>query len=360
VLEHISDRLARLIQNEIWGELAAPMAKRRLPECVKSMPQVVVGYGSAIYNPCLDPHESIASAIDSSARFASIQSVRNLDRHREMMTTLIQAPGLLYPNYQGVFKLQGLSKEMVDQASKGKSIAPLESHLYAFESLIRVKTDEVRALMGSAKAVVDPAYLRPDILFEIAKSTKVALELDQACLNLAITNGVNLPGYLMVNILPRNLYFLRHLHELFRLRGDIILEVSESEAINNIEMLEDVRKQVSDRNVLIAADDFGRAFAGLDRIIQMKPQLIKFDRSLIQDIHQDPVKHSYLSGLISAARLLNTTCLAEGVEKWEELEVLQSMGVELVQGFLLHRPQDVDTVLKQLSQKSNLLLGTVA
>lgn len=354
VLENIADRLHRIIQNALWTELSAPAENRRLPACIKNMPTVVVGFASAMYNPCLDPHEIISTAIDSSTRVAQIQSIRMRDRHREMMNTLIQGENLLYPNYQAVFRLANLKKADIEKARKEQSISPLYDSLYGFEALIRVRSDEVNALMGTARAILDPKFMRPDVLFEIAKSTKVALELDQACLSLAINHAEALPGFLMVNILPRNLYFIDHLRSLINGRRDVILEVSESESINNLELVHEVRQQVKNHNIRIAADDFGKAFAGLDRVIEMQPHLIKFDRSLIQNIHNDPVKHAYVQGLVEAARLLETDVLAEGVEELEELICLQAMGIDFVQGFLLHKPQPVEVILGQI-QKSNLV-----
>jgi EAL domain-containing protein (putative c-di-GMP-specific phosphodiesterase class I) len=348
VLEDVSDRLARIIQNYLLAETFAPAKTKRLPSCIKMMPKVVVGYSSAVHNPCLDPYEIVSTAMDHSAKFAQIQQVRNHDRYREMMTTLIQTPDLLVPHFQAVFRLPNLSRSIIEEAQKSKSIAPLTDFLFGFESLIRVRVDEVRALMGSSRAIIDPAFLRPDVLFETAKMTKVALELDQSCLNLSITYGKDLPGFLMINILPRNLYYLRHLKALFLQRGNLILEVSESETINNVELVQKIKEENVSGEVRIAADDFGKAFAGLDRIIEMRPELIKFDRSLIENIHKDPVKHAYVTGLVNAARMLNTEVLAEGVELIEELEVLQKLGIDYVQGFLLHRPQDVQTVQAQL------------
>lgn len=352
VMEDISDRLARIIQNSLLSELYSQ--KSKLPDCIASMPKVVVGYGSAIHNPCLDPYELVSTAIDHSAKFAQIQHTRNLDRYRELMMTLIQSDDLLVPHYQGVFRTSQITVDQIKQVKESQSFAGVKHALYAFEALIRVRVDEVRALMGSSRAMIDPKFLRPDVLFETAKSTKVALELDQACLQRAIQHSHQLPGWLMVNILPRNLYYIKHLKQYLESRADIILEVSESESINNFELVDTIRSTFS--HVKFAADDFGRAFAGLDRVIQMRPELIKFDRSLIENIHLDPVKLAYVKGLVESARLLKTEVLAEGVEKIEEFEVLASLGIDYVQGFLIHRPQDVQKIIDQLqdSQQQNI------
>src|SRR5690606_37501844 len=131
-----------------------------------------------------------------------------------------------------------------------------------------------------------------------------------------------------VNILPRNLYYIDRLNHAFEGREHIIFEVSESEAINNFELMMKARALLESKNMGIAADDFGKGYASLERIIKIKPNLIKFDRSMIQDIHEDPVKQAYVRGLVKAGKILNTVVLAEGVEKWEEAKVLQDMGID--------------------------------
>ena len=55
-----------------------------------------------------------------------------------------------------------------------------------------------------------------------------------------------------------------------------------------------------------------------------------------------------------------TTMLAEGVETWEEASILKGMGVELIQGFLLHKPQNIEKILEQLNSKVSKISTTVA
>jgi len=360
VLEHIADRLSRMIHNALWTEVLSSGKDRRLPACIKTMPNVVVGFASAMYNPCLDSVEVIETAIETSSQIARIQMVRVKDRHKELMHTLIQSDHLLYPNYQAVFELPTLTRALYDESKAQDSIKPLEKILYGFESLVRVRVGEVKALMGSSRAILEPEYLRPDVLFATAKATKVALELDQACLRHAISYSKRLPGWLMVNILPRNLYFIEYLTSIFKDRKNVILEVSESEAINNFELVKEVQTQIADHSIRIAADDFGIGFAGLARVMEINPFIIKFDRSLIENIHLEPVKRAYVQGLVEAARILKTKVLAEGVELWEEAVVLQGMGIDYIQGFLLHRPEAVELILNQLADEENNVIDSVA
>ena len=81
-------------------------------------------------------------------------------------------------------------------------------------NLIRVNQDEASRQNVCASGV-DSKYLRPDVMFSLAKNTKVALELDQACMRHAAKYAKGLPGCLMINILPRNLYHIDKLKEQF-------------------------------------------------------------------------------------------------------------------------------------------------
>jgi len=345
VLEHLADRLLLRLQNTLWGELFLDRKSRRLPDCISTIPEFAVGHSTAIYNPCVDSVEMIEQLLDNSAEVAKVQMRRMKDRQRELMQTLIQTADMLMPNYQAVFRLPGLTKEMVDQAAQGKTMKPLKSHLYGFESLIRVRREAVDARIGTEGLVyLESRFLRPDVMFALAQSSKVALELDQACLSQATTNATRLPGVLMVNILPRNLYHVDRIAHLLKARGDIMFEVSESEAISNFDLMIKVREHLARLNMGIATDDFGKGFAGLERIIKIKPDLIKLDRSLVENIHEDEPKQAFVRGLVEAAKITRSVILAEGVEKWEEAKLLQSMGIDLIQGYLLHRPQAADVI----------------
>jgi EAL domain-containing protein (putative c-di-GMP-specific phosphodiesterase class I) len=158
----------------------------------------------------------------------------------------------------------------------------------------------------------------------------------------------------MINILPRNLYHINQIRRQFKRQTNVIFELSESEAINNYDLLVEVRKQLSHINYGIATDDFGRGYASLDRIIKTKPDIIKLDRSLIEDIDKEPSKRAFLVGLIEAAKVANSQILAEGVETWGELEILKTLDVDLIQGFLLHRPQSLEDIMSGFHTKNEM------
>jgi EAL domain-containing protein (putative c-di-GMP-specific phosphodiesterase class I) len=351
VLENMADRIALRLQKEMWAEVLKNGEDRNLPDCITMSPDFSVGYSTALYNPCVDVYETVEHLIEGSSDVAKVQVRRIKDRACELMHTLIQTKDLLYPNYQAVFKLQGLTKELVESAKNEKSIRPLKSLLYGFESLVRARSQLVQdTLSGDHLFHLDARLLRADILFALAHQSKVALELDQVCLGLGIRDAVTLPGRLMVNILPRNLLHLERLTHLLSPRSDIVFEISESEGVSNPKLMSKVRDYISTLGCSIAADDFGKGYASIERVIKLKPEIIKLDRSLVDGIHKDAAKKMFVEGIVRAAKEVSALILAEGVEEWEEAEVVQSLGIDLIQGFLCHRPQSLEEITSQLAE----------
>ena len=169
-------------------------------------------------------------------------------------------------------------------------------------------------------------------------------------MGLGIRDAVTLPGRLMVNILPRNLLHLERLTHLLSPRSDIVFEISESEGVSNPKLMSKVRDYISTLGCSIAADDFGNGYASIERVIKLKPEIIKLDRSLVDGIHKDAAKKMFVEGIVRAAKEVSALILAEGVEEWEEAEVVQSLGIDLIQGFLCHRPQSLEEITSQLAE----------
>lgn len=348
-LEKVSNRLGHMLQKNMWQELFESGKKKEIPENVKTAPLVGIGSCGILKNPCIGTTELVEHALDTCQRLAKDNLKHLKNRQKEFIQTLIQTPDILVPHYQGIFNLKNITEEITKELNSDNNLTILKDHIFGFESLIRVNQDVAGAYIDTASVLgIDSRCLRPEILFSMAKENNISLELDQACLNLAGKYGSDLIGQLMINILPRNLYYIEKLVPQLPRKQNIIFEVSESEAIHNFSLLMKSCEFLSKLNIKIAADDFGRGFSSLDRIIRMHPKIIKFDRTIIQNVHLEPVKQAYLEGMIKSGRRLNAVLLAEGVESWEEARILKKMGVELIQGFLFHKPQSIETINEQL------------
>lgn len=347
-VEKIADRLSMGIQNELWSQLSSTENRAKMPECAGRTPLIAVGFTTLLNNPCLETSDLISQAIKRAANNIETQGTRMRNRRQELIQYLVHAPDLLTPHFQAVFKAPDITEQKVHEAREKGNLTPLKSAIFGFESLVRVAIDRVKTLTRSETSTMDPSLLTPDLLFHFAKLEHVALELDQACLRRSAIVGEPLPGNLLINVLPRNLYYFDRLLPAKRQNGKFILEVSESEPILNLPLVQQALFRARHKNIMIAADDFGKEHAGLERIIEVAPNIIKFDRALVHDINTNAAKQVFLKGLVQVAKILKAQIIAEGVETWEQFKILQEMGIDMVQGFLLHRPQAVEGILTGL------------
>ncbi|MBI2603043.1 MAG: EAL domain-containing protein [Deltaproteobacteria bacterium] len=358
-LERLADRLSLKLENLMWKELKSASKERILPKFLEIVPRFIVSYASTVFNPCVDSQTTV-ERLFRACRDASItQDARMLNRQREFIQTLIQGEDLMLSHFQGVFDLRAFSPSRLKQLKQGVALKAAPDSIFAFEALTRLDR-------GALQKIVSPEFsqnvdfLTPVVLFARAEEVNFKLELDQACFRLAMEQFNSLPGKLLVNILPRNFYYLDELKRHIPKDIQIIFEVSESEAINNMSLIIEMKEKLAKRSFGIAIDDFGKGYAGVDRIIKIQPDVIKLDQIFVSEIEKDARMQSFVKGLVNAARTTNSLVLAEGVETYAELQVLHRMGIDLVQGFFLHRPESREQILKQIGNAKSKRLRSVA
>lgn len=120
--------------------------------------------------------------------------------------------------------------------------------------------------------------------------------------------------------------------------SQVVVEVTEQEAISCLEVFSGAIEQLRRAGVGIAVDDFGAGFAGLSLLAEFQPDKLKIDRSLIQNIHRSGPRQAIVRAIVQASISMGITPVAEGVELVEEWSWLQAVGVERFQGYLFARP----------------------
>ncbi|HEV3074967.1 MAG TPA: EAL domain-containing protein, partial [Thermoanaerobaculia bacterium] len=87
-----------------------------------------------------------------------------------------------------------------------------------------------------------------------------------------------------------------------------------------------------------AIDDMGAGYSSLQTVAEVEPDYLKFDISLVRDIHLSPIKRNLLETLVVLADKIHARVIAEGVESAEEFHALRAMGVPFAQGFYFALP----------------------
>lgn len=201
-----------------------------------------------------------------------------------------------------------------------------------FEALSRFPAEPIRS---------------PDRWFAQATAAGLGVDLEMLAIRCALDGLSRLPAdtYLSVNAGPATAMSPALISTLARYPLDrILLEITEHERIGDIDILLSRLEPLRANGLRIAVDDAGSGYSGLQQIVHTRPDIIKLDRFLIEDIATDPGRRALASALMLFARETGSKLVAEGVETHEELDVLRALGVDLIQGYLLGRPQPLDTI----------------
>ena len=119
----------------------------------------------------------------------------------------------------------------------------------------------------------------------------------------------------------------------------LVIEITEHVAISDYDVQNEALKSLRERGVRLAVDDTGAGYASLSHVLQLRPDIIKIDRSLIARLPTDPARRSLVTALVLLALDIGATVTGEGVEEEAaELETLATLGVGFAQGYFLARP----------------------
>ncbi len=124
---------------------------------------------------------------------------------------------------------------------------------------------------------------------------------------------------------------------------EVILEISEVEALRDVENHLKVAQRWRREGYQFAIDDFGAGFISLPFIATLIPDYIKLDRSTILQAVSSQTFRKFSKDLVQALKnYAREGIIAEGIETQKELKVVKEMGIHLVQGFLLGKPQELN------------------
>jgi EAL domain-containing protein (putative c-di-GMP-specific phosphodiesterase class I) len=185
----------------------------------------------------------------------------------------------------------------------------------------------------------------PDAVFAEAASVGLGVELELFAVRVALQGAVALPEdlYVSLNVSPAALLspqltdcLLDSLVPLDR----VVLEITEHVSVPDYDVLAARADDLRGLGVRLAVDDAGAGFASFRHILRLCPEYIKLDRTLIENISEDPARRALAAAVVLFAFEMGSAVVAEGVETLAELRTAQTLGIDAAQGFLLGRPTD--------------------
>lgn len=118
----------------------------------------------------------------------------------------------------------------------------------------------------------------------------------------------------------------------------VVFELTEKQAVSDYAEFERVLSNYRAQGFRIAVDDAGSGYNSLQTIVNLKPEFIKLDKSLIRDLHKHEDRQRMVKLLQEFAAGSGTSIIAEGIENRAEAELLRREGIEYGQGYALGRP----------------------
>ncbi len=110
--------------------------------------------------------------------------------------------------------------------------------------------------------------------------------------------------------------------------------------------------QIRELGVKIAIDDFGTGYSSLSYLKHWQVDSLKIDKSFVRDLASDSSDLAIVSAIIAIAKHLRIQVIAEGIEGYQQAEILRNLGCHLGQGYLFSRPVPADQCPRLLSPAS--------
>jgi predicted signal transduction protein with EAL and GGDEF domain len=114
------------------------------------------------------------------------------------------------------------------------------------------------------------------------------------------------------------------------------------------ESRQDTMARLRDLGIKIAIDDFGTGYSSLSYLKNWRVDALKIDRSFVRDLVTDSSDLAIVSAIIAIAKHLHIQVIAEGIEGYQQSEILRRLGCTIGQGFLFARPMPADQILQLL------------
>lgn len=306
----------KLARARLRSSLVEKLARAAYPYIKPAVHQklISVGHGLVVFNPLLHPERMIERALEEALTQA---------RHQQRADDLLELERL-------------------------EDILLRERVATSYQAIMRMQESTVMGYEALSRGPRGSGFESADVLFTAAETHGLRIELDRLCRRRALLSSGRIPSNakIFVNTLPatmrdpqfRGKALIDFLDKAQVSPDRIVIEITEKEVIENYEMFRDTMANFTDLGMKFAVDDVGAGYSGLESIAKLKPSYLKIDFSLVHEVHASEVNRKMVEAIISLGHGIGAEVIAEGIEKSEELQVLQAKGVDYGQGYYLQRP----------------------
>ncbi|GFM17970.1 PAS/PAC and GAF sensor-containing diguanylate cyclase/phosphodiesterase [Mycobacterium sp. PO1] len=287
--------------------------------------------GAYVGVPVVGPDGSALGMVCAVSRQASPHLVeldlRIVERVAELIGLLIEPPS-------------APTNGAADRHAAVRRVVAQRDFEVVFQPVHDVHTATVVGLEALARFPCEP--FRPDAFLAQAASLGLGTELETAILTRVLSLLPQLPDdvFIAVNISPAAVQHAPWTDLLDCVDPTrIVLEITEHAAVENYGALDDALDVCRARGVRVAVDDVGAGFSSFSHVLELNPDFVKIDKSIIRNIDSDAARRRLAQAICEFAAQTGATDIAEGVETQAELDAVGAAGIRCAQGYYLGRPK---------------------
>ena len=225
-----------------------------------------------------------------------------------------------------------------------------------YQPQVDTKTGVVKSVETLARWFhPERGMITPDIFINIAERHDLIDALADSIIMQATRQGSiwHKQGIDLSVAINISLYNLRHLDFPDRITDivnqtgmdikKLVIEITESRLVQDLGTYLDILSRLRLKGPLLSIDDFGTGYVSMDHLKQMPFGELKIDRAFVNGAYKDDTARAILQSSVSLAKQLEMTVVAKGVEVKEDWDLVSELGCDMVQGYYIAPPMDVET-----------------
>lgn len=189
----------------------------------------------------------------------------------------------------------------------------------------------------------DGEIVSPNRFLNYLKKTRYYQALTHLMVDATVKQSIESNCFISVNLSIQDILDVKTVRYIINAlesnpAAQVIFEITESEAIRDFASINSFIQQVRALGALIAIDDFGSGYSNFIYLVEIKPDYIKIDGSIIKSIQSNPNSKHVTRSIIDMAKSLNIKTIAEFVSDKQTFDILKQLGAGGAQGFYIARP----------------------
>ena len=210
--------------------------------------------------------------------------------------------------------------------------------LTSAEALLRCENQDLRGTpIGMLISIAEQTGLMSNIGEWVMQTATSQLEQ-------WLDSGLNLPK-MSINVSAIQLRDSKAIERLMQIVMEmnlapqkLQLEITETAMLQDIDAASETLKRLQQLGVQIALDDFGTGQSSLTYLRRFRPDVLKIDRSFIDEIDTNSADATLVSAVVAMSHRMGLRVVAEGVETTNQMDCVRNLGCDEVQGFLIAKP----------------------